>query len=613
MVFENVVLDSKRCSDLYDDDEKDFQRRDVDCRYITHEELNKQIHNVNTNFSIIHFNSRSLVKNFDSIEALLQMNNVKCSVIGISETWMNDNYNPNDFSIPDYDVYFSNRSHKKGGGRALYINSKFNHKSFRDGTYAVEDCFEVVTAEIKQSQNKIIYVSCIYRPPNTCVDKFVSYYTEFLNKFRGETLYICGDFNIDLLKYKKQLDTTNFLGVSYSYGIYPLFAKPTRINDKSATLIDNIFTNDLSNNIKSCILIDDITDHLPVLAVVSNVSPPVDKMDCIIRRKIIENNVNKLKNMLRIKSWASLYNYTDVNECYDYFIREFIGVLDECCPITKTTIKSKGNKPWFTNGLINACRKKNLLYKNWLIKKNEVTEQRYKKYKNKLTLILKKAEKQYYRNKLENSINDIKGTWAVINEVLRRGKKGNVDCEFVLKNNNKVYDKLDIANIFNDFYINVGPNLADEINAEKVDTEYDTFLKNVDISQTMFIRPTNEYEIVQIIDSFKNKSSEDIHGLSMVLLKQVKDFIVKPLNYIFNVSLETGKFLDYMKVAKVLPLYKNNDKHNVSNYRPVSLLPQFSKILEKIFEKRLRLFVDKITCYLMVSMGSEQIDPLVLH
>ena len=109
----------------------------------------------------------------------------------------------------------------------------------------------------------------------------------------------------------------------------------------------------------------------------------------------------------------------------------------------------------------------------------------------------------------------------------------------------------------------------------------------------MFIRLTNEYEIVQIIDSFKNKSSEDIHGLSMVLLKQVKDFIVKPLNYIFNVSLETGKFPDYMKVAKVLPLYKNNDKHNVSNYRPVSILPPFSKILEKIFEKRLRLFVDK--------------------
>ena len=53
----------------------------------------------------------------------------------------------------------------------------------------------------------------------------------------------------------------------------------------------------------------------------------------------------------------------------------------------------------------------------------------------------------------------------------------------MLKNNNKVYDKLDIANIFNDFYVNVGLDLADEINTEKVDIEYDSFLKSVDVSQ----------------------------------------------------------------------------------------------------------------------------------
>ena len=65
------------------------------------------------------------------------------------------------------------------------------------------------------------------------------------------------------------------------------------------------------------------------------------------------------------------------------------------------------------------------------------------------------------------------------------------------------------------------------------------------------------------------------------------------MNYICNLSLKSGVFPDKMKIAKVLPLYKSNDKHNVSNYRPVSILPQFSKILEKIFEKRLREFIDK--------------------
>ena len=139
----------------------------------------------------------------------------------------------------------------------------------------------------------------------------------------------------------------------------------------------------------------------------------------------------------------------------------------------------------------------------------------------------------------------------------------------------------------------MGPNLANTIDVSNKDFEYDTYLKDVNVSQSMFIKPTTENEILQIIDSFKNKSSEDIDGISMKLIKRVKRYVVAPLNYICNLSLKSGVFPDKMKIAKVLPLYKSNDKHNVSNYRPVSILPQFSKILEKIFEKRLRKFIDK--------------------
>ena len=154
-----------------------------------------------------------------------------------------------------------------------------------------------------------------------------------------------------------------------------------------------------------------------------------------------------------------------------------------------------------------------------------------------------------------------------------------------------MYDKLDIANTFNDFYINVGPKLANDIDVTNVNIDIDTHLKDVNVCQSMYIKPTNEHEITQIINSFKNKSSEDINGISMKLIKQVKDLIVKPLTHICNVSLQKGEFPNKMKVAKVLPLYKSNDEHNVSNYRPVSILPQFSKILENFFEKRLREFV----------------------
>ena len=72
---------------------------------------------------------------------------------------------------------------------------------------------------------------------------------------------------------------------------------------------------------------------------------------------------------LQIKNWSELYCNTDVNSCYGYFLNEFVVLLNECCPVVKRSQKTKWEKPWFTNGLINACRKKNLLYNKWLAKK----------------------------------------------------------------------------------------------------------------------------------------------------------------------------------------------------------------------------------------------------
>ena len=79
----------------------------------------------------------------------------------------------------------------------------------------------------------------------------------------------------------------------------------------------------------------------------------------------------------------------------------------------------------------------------------------------------------------------------------------------------------------------------------------------------------------------------------MVIVQNVIGDIVKPFTYICNMSFVQGVFPDQMKVAKVIPLFKSGQKNVFTNYRPVSLLPQFSKILEKLFDKRLDAFIDK--------------------
>ena len=216
---------------------------------------------------------------------------------------------------------------------------------------------------------------------------------------------------------------------------------------------------------------------------------------------------------------------------------------------------------------------------------------RYKAYKNKLTSIKRFCKKKYYNELLENNKNNVKRTWKVINEILNKQVKQS-DYPDIFKNEdgNPVRGYTNIANTFNDFFINVGPKLASKI--EKVENEniYD-YLTQTN-NNSMYLNPVDNQEIMNIVQECKNKLSEDYDGMNMNTVKHIIHGILKPLTYLCYLSFEKGIVPDMMKISKVIPLYKTGDKTAFTNYRPVALLPQFSKILEKLFCKRLTKFIE---------------------
>ena len=110
----------------------------------------------------------------------------------------------------------------------------------------------------------------------------------------------------------------------------------------------------------------------------------------------------------------------------------------------------------------------------------------------------------------------------------------------------------------------------------------------------MFICAVLEDELINVVKNLSNKTSTDHNHISMSLVKNVISDISKPLtHYIANKSFSQGCFPEQMKIAKVFPLYKNGDRELFTNYRPVSLLSQFSKIIEKLFANRLDSFINK--------------------
>ena len=106
------------------------------------------------------------------------------------------------------------------------------------------------------------------------------------------------------------------------------------------------------------------------------------------------------------------------------------------------------------------------------------------------------------------------------------------------------------------------------------------------------MRPIAEDKILKIIYKFDKNKSAGHDGIGNLIVKGVAKEIVHPLTAIFNLSLSTGKVPDNLKIAKVIPIHKKDDKEIFSNYRPVSVLPCFSKILERLVFNRCTEFIE---------------------
>ena len=173
----------------------------------------------------------------------------------------------------------------------------------------------------------------------------------------------------------------------------------------------------------------------------------------------------------------------------------------------------------------------------------------------------------------------MKQTWNTINNITGRGKKKSCHSKFKDERGNILTDPADIANGFNDFFVNVGPKLASNI--QHTGKNYYDYLQDPQTS-SMYMKPIVEMDIVKIIEKFDQNKSAGNDNIGNFVIKRVCNEIVKPLSMIFNLSISTGIVPEKLKIAKVIPIYKKQDHEVLSNYRPVSLLPCFSKILERL-------------------------------
>ena len=172
--------------------------------------------------------------------------------------------------------------------------------------------------------------------------------------------------------------------------------------------------------------------------------------------------------------------------------------------------------------------------------------------------------------------------------VVNRNKSKRITTQF--RQGNKIIENpTEIANNFNNFFINVGPALASKIlSSHKNPNDY----IKISILDSFVVQATCEEEIENILYRLKN-SSVWWDAFLPQHIKAANQYIKWPLTYICNQSFKTGFFPHELKIANVIPNYKNSEEHFITSYRPVSVLPIFCNVLETLVYRRLITFINK--------------------
>lgn len=245
-----------------------------------------------------------------------------------------------------------------------------------------------------------------------------------------------------------------------------------------------------------------------------------------------------------------------------------------------------------TAGLIASSHTKNRLFKKWHKSRSLADETNYKSYRKIFKRVCTAAETQYCKGQFDTRINTSKQLWSNLNNMFsfKKGKSKTVLPNLKL-GDKTVTNAEDICDGLNDYFCSVGQKLLDLL--ETKGTEDYTKYCPLPQSKSMFCDPVDPHEIFNIVMNFNNNKSPGFDNIRPKILKEICPEIAVPLTHIFNLSFTTGVVPDSLKLAKVIPVYKKGEKSEPGNYRPISLLSVFDKIMEKLMYKRLSNYLEK--------------------
>ena len=577
--------------------------KSLDSDYYTSEQFNHKVRRVKNQIelSIFHLNIRSLNSKQMELCIFIDLLETDFDILILSEIWShNVEFYHNIFD--GYSFYYDLPKNSSVGGLGMYIKNQLTSKARPDLCLKSRSDLKVENLwfEVKKNKSKFI-IGGLYRHPNHCINKFSEALELSLNKIaKNKTpCFIAGDINIDFLQVERNKNVEKYLNNLLVHNFLPTLLLPTRITTTSATVIDHIYYYQGHNSTKelrlsSGNLFSDLSDHLPNFVLLTSVANRVNLKDRPLIRLFTDSNKQKFRDCLSGIDWQNtLFNNELVNDCYNTFISVITKLYDNCFPLTRQSRRACKDKKWVTKELKVSSRQKEKLYRRWIFTKHDDDDKvNYCQYKKTFSKVLEGAKMEYYGAQFDCKTNSIKQIWNNLNRVCsaKKDKKYNIVIDKLNVIGKEVTDPTEISCVLNDYFCNIGPSLVK--NLPVVESNYADYMGR-SVSDSMFFEPITTDELCNVIRSLDVNKSSGADGIGSRLLKDNMYLLCEPLVYIYNLSIMNGVVPDALKIAKIIPIFKKGDVHLACNYRPISLLSIFNKILEKLIHRRLSNFLLK--------------------
>ena len=522
---------------------------------------------------ICQLNVNSLIRHLDEVKSLLIFN--KIDIFAVNETKIDSSVSDHEIAIENYVTIRKDRN-RQGGGVALYIHKSLKveilqHDSFKD--------LEIVAVVVHSKNCKPLSVATWYRPPSSKSDVLEAYeiFLQYVDSLKKDCILI-GDINCDLLLHVPSSNTRMYSEINDLFAFKQInTTEPTRLTSQSATLVDHMLSN-CSHRIKSHgVIHSGLSDHSISFLVLKSESSSFPRT--VQFRNCKNFDIDKFISDLRNQPWETVKDFVNIDDAVEKWQNMFTYIIDKHMPI-RTKRSKQRNTPWMNSNIFKLMKDRDKIKHKAFRTKNDDMMSLYRKLRNKVTFEIRKAKRKYFTDKFSNVNSDPRQTWKILKSVISGNK-----CDSSIGDMN---ESCKVADEFNSYFASIGTTLADQI-----PTVHFSYENNVPLDSTFSFTPISETETLDLIRKLKNKKSIGLDGISVFVLKLSAKVIAPTLTYLINKSMKTGKFPNSWKAAKIVPIHKNGDKSFPGNFRPISLLPCVSKILERVVQRQLLDYLHK--------------------